>query len=134
MPVITTYDPKTSITCHKLQGAGELEEMIATVKRRYESGDGYLRVMWDMREADMTNLQPDTVRKFMAIAARYAAGIPETRIAVVASGDLQFGFARLSSAYADMEGAAEQYAAFRTVKDATEWLIGASSKTNDAAG
>lgn len=78
------------------------------------------RVLMDWRDVDATQLRPQHIRAMASRDVRAALVHGSLAIAMVANGDLMFGYMRMWEARADSE--ALRCATFRNLSHAKEWL------------
>jgi len=121
MPIETTRDPQRNLTIHVVTGPAREDEMYAALE---VPGDGVPTrdVLWDMSLADVMHVTPGILRQFAKRAAELGVDRKGGRTAVVAPEDLQFGLARMSEVFVDMESSPYSLRAFRTREEATAWL------------
>ena len=122
MGIKITRDEYQDLTLHDVTGLVSEEEMYDAVETLYKREPTAL-LLWDMSQADVSHVTPDILQKFVRksteLAVRRQGG---GRIAVVASEDLQYGFARMSVVFAEMESAPYSFSAFRSRQEALQWL------------
>ena len=80
-------------------------------------------LLWDMSQAELSNVTPDILKRFVTRAAELGKSRKGTRTAVIAPSDLQYGLGRMSEVFMDLESAAFSFRAFRSEEDALRWLI-----------
>jgi hypothetical protein len=122
MGIKITRDEYQDLTLHDVTGLVSEEEMYDALENFYKREPTAL-LLWDMSQADVSHVTPDILQKFVRksteLAVRRQGG---GRIAVVASEDLQYGLARMSGVFAEMESAPYSFSAFRSRQEALQWL------------
>ena len=78
----------------------------------------------DMRKVDLLTPPPATqLRSFAGFAASMDEAVGESRLAIVAKDDLDFGLARMFQTYRELNpGSKKQVQVFRSLKDALAYL------------
>ena len=79
-----------------------------------------LSALFDYSAADAEHLTPDSVRRLAEEA--HDRRLRFRAVAIVAPRDLLFGFARMFTSLAEIEGHADQHAVVRSVSEALTWL------------
>ena len=95
MPIETTRDKGQDLTIHVVTGPVFEAQMYRTLEDFYDREPTAL-VLWDMSQAELSQVTPDMLQKFIRRAAEIGVRRQGGRTAVVASDDLQFGLARMS--------------------------------------
>lgn len=121
MSLKTIRDEERDLTIHEIEGPVSEKEMYLALKEPDDHEPTAL-ILWDMSRAEVAHVTPDILRKFAGKAAELGAGREGGRSAVVAPDDLQFGMARMSQVFTEMESAPYDFGVFRTRKEAFEWL------------
>ena len=122
MGIKITRDEYQDLTLHDVTGPVSEEEMYEALENFYKRKPTAL-LLWDMSQADVSHVTPDILQRFVRKSTelemrRQGVG----RIAVVASEDLQYGLARMSQVFAEMESAPYSFGAFRSLQEALQWL------------
>ena len=120
MKIDISRDEELDLTRLTVTGQPTLSEMLKALD--WLSENRTRLILWDMSNADMSNAATSEVRKFVERAVELGKGRTDGRTAVVAPGDLEFGFARMSGSLTDMNEADYSLSAFRSIEDAMEWL------------
>ena len=81
---------------------------------------GILRVLWDFREIDAVGVSTSKIREVASRQLTVRPDLPESKAAVVVSGDLEFGLARMAEAFIAQSPADMQI--FRKLSEANAWL------------
>ena len=122
MGVKISRDEYRDLTLHDVTGPVSEEEMYDALDNFYKREPTAL-LLWDMSQADVSHVTPDILQRFVRksteLAVRRQGG---GRIAVVASEDLQYGLARMSEVFAEIESAPYSFRAFRSRQEALQWL------------
>ena len=122
MGVKITRDEHRNLTLHDVTGPVSEEEMYDALENFYKREPTAL-LLWDMSQADVSHVTADILKRFVSksveLEMRCQGG---RRIAVVASKDVQYGLARMSEVFAELESAPYSISVFRSHKEALEWL------------
>ena len=121
MSLKTIRDKGRDLTIHEIAGLVSPEEMYQALNEPDDCEPTTL-LLWDMSLADVAQVTPDILRRFIGKAVELGAGRQGGRTAVVAPDDLQFGLARMSEVFTELESAPYDFRAFRTRQEAFEWL------------
>lgn len=121
MSLKTIRDEERDLTINEIAGPVSEEEMYLALTGPDDHEPTRL-LLWDMSRAEVAHVTPDILRKFVGKAAELGAGRQDGRTAVVAPDDLQFGLARMSEVFSELESAPYDFRAFRTRQEAFEWL------------
>lgn len=121
MALKTTRNPEEDITIHVITGPASEDQMNQALTEYY-AGEPTTQLLWDMSQADVAHVTPERLRRFIERAAELSAAHPGGRTAVIAPHDLQFGLARMSEVFSELESAPFLLRAFRTRKEALAWL------------
>lgn len=126
MPITTDFDPDTGLRVHVMTGRLTYAEVRDTLEELYARPDfdPTMNALWDLREAVLTDISSDDVRKIaQLVRGRPPIGV-SSRVALVVSRDADFGMARMYGA--QLDGAAQSgFRVFRDVDEATTWVGGA---------
>ena len=82
---------------------------------------GILRALWDFRGIKVGDVSTSEIRTVATLHLGDRPELPRTRAAVVVSGDLEFGMARMAEAF--ITGSPADMQVFRNLTEATEWLM-----------
>jgi hypothetical protein len=122
MGVKITRNEYRDLTLHDVTGSVSEEEMYDALDNFYKREPTAL-LLWDMSQADVSHVTPDILQRFVRksteLEVRHQRG---SRIAVVASEDLQYGLARMSEVFAELESAPYSFRVFRSHQEALQWL------------
>ena len=121
MPIATTQDLKQNLTVHVVTDRVTEQEMFGTLEAFY-AGQFTRLLLWDMSQANLEHVSIDTLRRFVHRAAELGADRVGGKTAVVAATALQYGLARMSATFADIEAAPYEFAIFKTCEEARAWL------------
>jgi len=105
-----------------MQGEWDASEVIEAIEALWpeQIRTGFLRVLWDLRGIDASGVETAEVRDVATHHLTTRPELPESRAAVVTSGDLEFGMARMTEAFITESPVDMQI--FRTIEKACEWL------------
>jgi hypothetical protein len=121
MGVKITRDEDQDLTTHDVTGLVSEEEMYDAIESFYKC-DPTALLLWDMSQADVSYITTDALQRFVRKSTQIGVRRHGGRTAVVASGNLQYGLARMSEVFAEMESAPYGFRAFRSRQEALEWL------------
>lgn len=122
MPFTHHYDPETNVLYLTATGALEDEEAIAYAQKL--AADGSIppgrSELADFSQANLGSLSADALRRIAGVFQRHDVDAGRSRVALVVSGDLGFGLARMYQAF--RSESAIQLRVFRDLAAAREWL------------
>jgi len=121
MTIRTVRYETVNLIIYTVTGLVEEDEMHQALESQSEF-EPTLHIMWDMSLADVAHVTPEILRRFVKRTAQLRDRHKGGRIAVIAPKDLQFGMARMSEAYTEMESAPFSFRAFRSRDEALQWL------------
>ena len=121
MGIKTIKDGKQDLTVHEATGLISEADMYEAQQKFFKK-DPTTLLLWDMSEADVSLLTSDFLRKIVQKAGQLGVLRQRGRTAVVAPEDLQFGLARMSGVFSEMESASYSFCPFRTREEALQWL------------
>ena len=84
---------------------------------KYQKGMGRL---WDFRDADLSSLNFQTIRKLGKYSKKFPPGINDVKVAFVSERDLEYGLSRMFEMSSE---ANTLISVFRTIDDAEKWLM-----------
>ncbi len=124
MGIKITRDEDQDLTIHVVTGPVSEEEMYDTLCNFYKRNPTAL-LLWDMSQSDVSHVTPDILQRFIRKSTElevYRQG--GGRTAVIAPEDLQYGLARMSEAFAELESVpySNSFGAFRSRQEALQWL------------
>ena len=120
---ITKYKEQ-DLTVHDVTGPVSEMEMYDALENFYKQEPTAL-LLWDMSQSDVSHVTSDILQRFVKKSAELGVRRQGGRTAVIASEDLQYGLARMSEAFSEMESAPYSFRAFRTREEALLWLLSA---------
>jgi hypothetical protein len=121
MTIKSVRDETENLIIYTVIGLAEEDEMHRALESQSECGPTF-HIMWDMSLADVAHVTPEILRRFVKRAAQLGDRRKGGRTAVIAPKDLQFGMARMSEVYNEMESAPFSFRAFRSRDEALQWL------------
>jgi len=121
MGIKITRDEDRDLTIHDVTGLISEGEMYDALENLYKQEPTAL-VLWDMSQADESKVTPDILQRFVRKSAELGVRRQGGRTAVFAPKDLQYGFARMSEAYTEIESAPFIFRVFRSRQKALQWL------------
>ena len=114
-------DSERQLTIHVLYGRILIQELSDAVKELYNSGPT-LNHLWDLTEADLSQIRGDDLRKLATFVKRYAPARVGGRTALVAINDLGFGLSRMYEVFAEISDQQVEIKVFRSRKEAEKWI------------
>jgi hypothetical protein len=122
VPFTHYYDPDTSVLYLKASGAITDEEAISYAQKVAADASipsGRLELA-DFSEANLAALSAEALRRVASVFQRHDVDPGNSRVALVVSGDLGFGLARMYQAF--RSESAIELRVFRDLASAREWL------------
>ena len=117
----TTHDPSRDLTIIKTVGRMKPTEFRKWIADYY-SGKVTLLVLWDLTEADFSEIQTGHLRDFAAQTKPLAEARKGGKTAIVSENALEFGMSRMLEAFYDFEGVPFEVQTFHTIDKAMQWL------------
>ena len=93
-------DDTKQLAIHTCSGKISAEDLIDAIKSLYEK-DPTPNHLWDMREADLTRLTSEDVKRIALFAKNYAPARVGGKTAVVAPQDIAFGLSRMFGVFVE---------------------------------
>lgn len=121
MGIRTTKDKGQNLTVHDVKGPVSEADMDDALEKFYMQ-DPTTLLLWDMSQAEVSHVTPERLQKFIKKSAELEVHRQGGRTAIVASEDLQFGLARMSEIFAEIESVPYSFNAFRSREEALQWL------------
>ena len=121
MGIKITRDEDQDLTIHDVTGPVSEEEMYDALENFYKRESTTL-LLWDMSQTDVSHVTTDILQRFISRSVELGFHRQGGRTAVFASEDLQYGLARMSEVYAEMESAPYSFSVFRSRQEALLWL------------
>jgi len=119
----TTYDLPNDLTIIKATGMMNADDIFSWSENYYENGEITTLHLWDVTEADLSQITTEDVIEDSRRTARAAQVREGGKTAVVASQNtLAFGLSRMSEAHHEIERVPVEYQLFSNFEDAGEWL------------
>jgi hypothetical protein len=120
----TTYHLSQDLTIAKATGEMTADDHRQWITRYYESKTVTSRILWDVREADFSQISRqdilDHVKSTTQLIAEYRKG---GKTAVVLDRDmLGLGLSRMRETYFEMEDVPVAMQTFTSMEEALEWL------------
>lgn len=121
MAIKVIKDRNQDLTIHEVTGYAIEVEMYDALEKFYQQ-EPTTMLLWDMSKSDVSHVTPDILQKFIKRSAELGVSRQGGRTAIIAPEDLQYGLARMSMAFSEIESAPFSLCAFRTPKEALQWL------------
>lgn len=124
MVVELKADPGGPIVRIVLSGEIAVRELAASVEEIVERDDlpTPLRLLYDCRKIERLKLDPRGIRDLVDLA-RQRSRFDGARVAAVATDDLVYGMARMTSTLTEIAAAGFVYEAYRDIAEAEAWLL-----------
>ncbi len=113
-------DEKTGITTVRAVGQ-ILEGELTSFAEAHNDGSLTNIVLWDFLQADLSALSSERLQSGIRNWANNTN--PGDRQAFVLKDNMDFGIGRMIEAYAELEKYKSRIQAFRSIEEATEWLL-----------
>lgn len=117
----TVKGDQQDLTVHTIHGEINGDEIIEKIKDGIDEKHT-LYVLWDFRQAEITDLPIEKMYQILTIGKKLAEARKTGKTAIVVSNDLGFGLARMYEAYSEIEVFSTEIRAFRTIEQARAWL------------
>jgi hypothetical protein len=117
----TSTDYEGDLTIHAVRGEVTGEEIIERLEQYYE-GRPTRRNIWDFSEATVHGMSSREIRAIVMAGLRASHLHEGRRAALVLPKDHSFGLGRMYEILTELEEFASLNRAFRTMKEAREWL------------
>ena len=123
MSIDTRIDPDDGLRVHSLNGRLRFEEVRDTLEALYASPDfdPAMNALWDVRDANLTDISSDDVRKIAQLVSGRRPKEGFSRVALVVSRDVDFGLARMYEMQLE-DGSHSAVRVFRDIGEAMTWL------------
>jgi hypothetical protein len=120
----TTYDRSRDLTIAKASGKMSADDHREWVKTYYDGAAVTSRILWDVREADFSEISRDDILDHVDLTKQLIAKARQGgKTAVVLDKDmLGFGLSRMRETYFEMEDVPVAMRTFTNIEDALEWL------------
>lgn len=96
----------------------------------YYSGEVTLNCLWDLTQADLSDIVTGDLRDEAIQTRAFADKRKGGKTALVAEGTLEFGISRMLEVFYDLQDMPFALEVFRTIDEAMQWLQ--SSNSDDA--
>jgi hypothetical protein len=121
MSITTSVDNEKQLTTHTVTGEVSFEEGMTNLKQFWES-QATRKVLWDFRKASfarVSSIETEAIIDYINLHSEKFSG---SKIALVASGDLEYGMVRMAQTIAEIKGFSLHMEIFRSFKEAIQWL------------
>ena len=118
-----SVDNTLELSTYVVKGKISFEEIFDALLEFYSHPTKYL--IWDIREADISNASNDDLRKLVKTTKEVARVRPSGKTAILGQTDLQFGLARMYATYGELEDHPVQISVFRSLEPAMKWITSA---------
>jgi uncharacterized protein with PIN domain len=119
----THIEPENNLRFHRISERVSFDELHDTLRNIYEDKnfDKTLNSLWDLSEADISDLTSDEVEQIANFVAQNWGKIPGTKAALIVNTDFSYGMARLYEILLDSR-TSNTIRVFRDERSAREWL------------
>jgi hypothetical protein len=121
MPIEIDTDSDKQLTIFKVTGEATFEEGLSANKEFY-SGNPTQNVIWDFREANLTKITSDQFQQIVDSVQHLTGKRKGGKTAFLASRDLEFGVARMTQAFTEMNASPLNVKVFKSIDEATLWI------------
>ena len=106
-----------------ITGTGKLtkDELVQAIQSFYQ-GTPTINVLWNLLEADVSNIISDEVSDLANFVKSIAHSRPDGKTALVATWDATFGMGRMYQTWADVSEQTSHVNVFRTIDEAHSWM------------
>ena len=125
MPITSQIDKTKNLTIYTLVGELTLDDILNAIKSFWEAHELTLGILWDLRNANLTNLKSSDIERIAGFIDQYGYRFEERKggkAAVVASSDLQFGLSRVLETLYEIKDFPAKLQIFRIMDEAMAWL------------
>lgn len=119
--ILSNVDRERDLTVQTVSGDISGDDLILAI-REFFAGDKTSHTLWDFRDADLSSLSGNTVRRVAAEAFRFTDQIPSGKTAIVARTDLVFGLGRMFEAFQEISNSTRSHQTFRSMEAAMNWI------------
>jgi hypothetical protein len=127
MKITRQIDDDKHLREHTITGTISVPELKAHLERYYQSEeyDPSFDALWDLREADFTEVKTEEVWDLAEMVSRYWGSQDQSRSALVVSRDVGFGLSRMYESILSTPQLSEVMV-FRNIEEARLWLESSS--------
>ena len=109
------------VNLHTVRGEVSAEEIFQRIEE-YSAEKITPRVIWDFSDAIIEDSSNEKLRSVLAAASKYNELRKGGKAALVSSEKFLFGLARMYGTLGEIKKSPVEHRAFRTMKDAREWI------------
>jgi hypothetical protein len=117
----TQYDLEKDLTVVKATGKMIADDFHNWTDQYYR-GTVTKLVLWDIVQADLSELKTDDIRDDAKRTKGLADGRSGGRTAIVTGNAFEYGMSRMLEAFYDLESVPFEVQAFHTIDEAMQWL------------
>jgi hypothetical protein len=117
----TTCDPSRDLTVVKATGKMTSDDFLDWTANYY-SGSTTLHVLWDLSEANLSELNTGNIRDDAKLTKSLADKRKGGKTAIVSGNALEYGLSRMLETFYEMEEVPFEVQVFYNINDAMEWL------------
>jgi hypothetical protein len=116
-------DEDKGLTIHEVVGVITVEEVLS-IFAGFASDSPTLYLLWDFSRADVSNAASDDLRKILSVAKEKAHVRQGGKTALLTSGKLEFGLARMYGILSEIYEHPISHRIFTEKDEAIKWLLG----------
>ena len=117
----TLIDDSKNLTIFTLTGVVTLDDILKQVEKYY-SGKTTLYAIWDISEADVSNISNEDIANIAEFGLKFAGARRGGKSAFIASEDFGYGISRVFGAVSELKNMPIEISSFRNINDAKKWL------------
>jgi hypothetical protein len=123
-------DKKNNLRKHEVKGVISVLELKQHLESYYKSSmyGQSLNSLWDLRDADFSEVKPEQIKKLAEMVGRYWGGPGEAKSALVVSRDLDYGLTRMYEIILSTINS-NNVRVFRNIRAAEEWMVESDNRT-----
>lgn len=129
MPVLIETNPELNLTIFKATGAVPFSEQMQVLTSFYE-GSPTSNVLWDFTRATEVTISNRELRAIIQYTKEHADRRKAGRTALVVNTKLQYGLARMTSTFAEIEETPWPIMVFEQMDEALAWIAETDPKGN----
>ena len=122
--VLVEYDAERDLMIHTIIGSVTFEQMREQISVLYRAEHVALNVMWDFTQGSLEAIGTPDLLSIVPLVKSFGGVRAGGKSAIIVSGDLEFGLARMLEALAEGNQLEHTISVFRTREEADIWLAG----------
>ena len=117
-----SIDQNRQVTIHEVVGFITADEVISAFEE-FASKSPTQYLLWDFSGAEVSSITSDGLRKIVSVGKTKAHLRPGGKTALLVSGDLEFGIARMYEMLAEVHDHPIRHRIFTAKEEAINWLL-----------